>query len=62
MDSLLLILAAAAFVLWLFHGGLVTIERAKAAGEYLRSWSSAIIGAAIALFVIVDVMPHMGHG
>lgn len=60
--SIWLILAAAAFVLWLFHGGLETIERAKAAGEYVRSWGSAIIGAAIALWVIVDVMPGLGHG
>jgi hypothetical protein len=57
-----LILAGAAFVVWLFHGGLETIERAKVAGEYVRSWSSAIIGAAIAVFVIIDVMPGLGHG
>ncbi len=57
----LLILAALAAALWFFHSGLELIERAKAAGEYVRSWGSAIIGGGIALFVIAYVMPHV-HG
>lgn len=55
--NVLLVLAAAAFALWLFRGG-----QMKAAGEHLRSWSSAIVGGAVALFVIADVIPHLGHG
>ena len=45
--------------LWFFHSGLELIERAKSAGEYVKSWGSAIVGGGIALFVIVDVMPHV---
>jgi hypothetical protein len=58
MGSLLILVVLAA-ALWFFHSGLELIERARAAGEYVRSWSSAIVGGGIALFVITDVMPHV---
>ena len=56
--SALLVLAAVAAALWLFHGGLETVERVRAAGEYVRSWGSALAGGAVAVFVIVYVAPH----
>lgn len=54
-----LIVVVVAAALWFFHSGVEMIERAKAAGEYVKSWGSAIVGGGIALFVITDVMPHV---
>lgn len=55
----ILVLVAVLAGLWFLHSGLELVERARSAGEYVRSWGSAVVGGGVALFVITDVMPHV---
>lgn len=50
------LLAAVALIAWLRWGA-----QLRTAGRQIRAWRNALIGVVVAGFLIMFVMPHLGH-